>query len=385
VGFIGYDGDGLAGVEYSMDNRLKASNELLPIWEKENILGNDIILTINMPLQNALKEEIQTAFQDTKAKSISAVVMDPSNGDILAMGNYPDFDPNNFTQYNNYSLFKNNVLSYIDEPGSTFKPLIMAYLLDNQKISEKAKFQCDGKKNLYGFTIRDEKVHGWVDPRKIITYSCNVGMALASQELTRKELYGILKLYGLGKETGINLPGEEKGIIRTPNKMTLRSKISIPIGQEIGIPPMQLVKAYSAIANDGLLISPRIVKKIEYNGKTIEEFPPRTGIKILTQKTADKILSYMRDVVLKGTGREADIPGVWIGGKTGTAQIFDFETRTYSKVNTSFVSIVKDKKGRKYIIYVVIRNPEVEEASGGKLVAPLVKRIAQKLLDIYNK
>jgi cell division protein FtsI/penicillin-binding protein 2 len=93
----------------------------------------------------------------------------------------------------------------------------------------------------------------------------------------------------------------------------------------------------------------------------------------------------MRDVVLKGTGREADIPGVWIGGKTGTAQIFDFETRTYSKVNTSFVSIVKDKKGRKYIIYVVIRNPEVEEASGGKLVAPLVKRIAQKLLDIYNK
>jgi len=384
MGFVGYDGQGLAGVEYSMDSWLKASNELVPLWEKENILGNDVVLTLRMDLQQQVHEEIKAVQQETQAKNITALVMEAETGDLLAIENYPSFNPNFFTSYKDNEVFRNSALSYIDEPGSTFKPLVMAFLMQWGKIKEKDSFKCHGLENFGGFTIRDEGVHGEVNPRSIITRSCNIGMVHAGQTLLKKELYEILTLYGFGKPTGISLPGEEKGIIRLPEKMTARSKLSIPIGQEIGLTSLQLVTAYTAIANQGKIMHPRIVKHIEYNGKVVETLPIKEGEHLISPKTAQLILSYMEDVVLKGTGRVAQIPGVFLAGKTGTAQIFDFSQKKYAKLNTSFIGILKHPTTqKKYIIYVVIRNPQVKEASGGRLAAPVVKKIAQHILDLF--
>lgn len=384
LGFIGYDGDGLAGVEYTMNKTLKASNEFLPVWEKPNILGNDIILTINYPLQRAVEDEIKELYLEAKAKSVSAIVMEANTGNIVVMANYPSFNPNQFKDYHNYAIFKNNIVSHIDEPGSTFKPLILAYLLENDKVKEEDKFFCEKSVTLHGFSISDPIAYKWLTPRKIIQKSSNVGMALMAKDLSKKELYQILQSYFLTEKTGINLPGEEKGITRVPHKMTGRSRLSIPIGQEIGLTPLQLITAYTAIANHGKIMLPRIVDRIEYNGKLIKRFTPVVKRRVISEKTSDIVLSYMRDVVLKGTGRDANIPGVWLAGKTGTAQIFDFKSKTYSKVNTGFVGILKHQNGKNYIIYAVVRNPENKDASGGKMAAPLVKKITLKLLQLIN-
>ncbi|HCL56888.1 MAG TPA: hypothetical protein DHW82_07750 [Spirochaetia bacterium] len=384
IGFVSLDGEGLAGIEYSMNHLLKASNDFLPLWEKENILGNDIVLTLNIILQKAVETLIAEAYQNTKAKNITAVIMEASSGDILALVNTPTFDPNFFYNYSNTEIFKNNAVSYIDEPGSTFKPLVMSFLLQDHKITEDEKFNCKGQEMISGFLIRDERVHGMVNPRKIITYSCNIGMALASQTLKKQELYQILLNYGLGAKTGLPVAGEEKGIIRVPEKMTSRSKLSIPIGQEIGLTPIQLVTAYTAIGNHGILMKPRLIKSIEYNGKVIQDFPPEKVKQILRPEISETILSYMRDVVTSGTGRDANIPGVFVAGKTGTAQVFDNHLQVYSKVNTSFIALLKHPNGKTYILYAVIRNPSVKEASGGKLAAPLVKNMGLKLLEIIQ-
>ncbi len=382
IGYMGIDGDGLAGIEYSMNKWLKPSNELVPEWEKNSIIGKDIVLSINFKLQKAVESELKQAFNNKKSNNISALVLNPQNGDILAMANYPNFNPNE--KVRNAELFRNNLISYIDEPGSTFKPLVMAQLLETGIVNKKSQFKCKGKERINGFTISDEKVHDEVNPRKIITHSCNVGMALASTKLSKTKLYEILKKYTLGNKTGIDLPGEEKGIIRTPEKMTIRSKISIPIGQEIGITPIQLLTAFTSIVNKGYIIKPRIIKKILFQGETVKTFPIKRGAKVLNENTTNEILSYMRDVVTIGTGRNAHISGVWMAGKTGTAQIFDFNQNKYSKVNTSFIGILKNKKNRYFLIYAVIRNPQKENASGGKQVAPIVKNIALKILQIFK-
>lgn len=384
IGFLGHDGDGLSGIEYSMDKWLKIGKDLLPVWERENILGNDIVLTINISLQKFIEQELEDVKNQTGAKNVSALVMESDTGNILAMANSPSFDPNQFSKYTNYEIFKNNLIAYNDEPGSTLKPLVMAYFLEQKRIDPNASFHCNGHEKIADFTIRDEVPHGWVDLRKIITYSCNIGMSHIGQTLEKKEIYEMLKAYGFDRPTGIELPGEEKGIIRVPEKMTLRSKVSIPIGQEIGITPLQLLTAYSSLTNKGTIVKPRIVSAIEYNGKIIESFPIKKGPKVLSESTCKKMLSFMRDVVVKGTGHDANIPGEWIAGKTGTAQIFDVSAQTYSKVNTSFVGIVQNRGGKFYLIYVVIRHPKIKEASGGKLAAPIVGNIGTKILQIFK-
>lgn len=383
IGFVGDDGHGLSGIEYSMEKWLSTSKSLMPDWEKEDIIGNDVILTINLPLQKAIEEEVYKTYLKTSPKNITTLVMDASTGGILSMVNFPSFDINSFRN-TNPELFRNNAISYIDEPGSTFKPLVMASLMEQRQVHETDEFHCGGKENIYGFTISDERPHGTVNPRKIIAYSCNVGMALASRNLGKGALYEILKKYALGQETGLLLPGEEKGIIRIPSKMTMRSMISIPIGQEVGLTPIQLVSAFTALANDGELLAPRIIEKVEHRGQSVEVFPVIKKGKVLSKQVARTMLSYMEDVVNTGTGKDARIPGVKMAGKTGTAQIFDSQSRTYSKINTSFISILENKQGKRFIIYAVIRNPGVPEASGGKLAAPLVRNMALRILEILK-
>ena len=379
LGFVGNDGFGLNGIEYSLDKYLRVQN-----ITEDPLTGKDVALTINMSLQKRVFDIIKEYYNTYRPESISVIVMEAEKGNIVTMENFPSFDPNNFKRFS-VEDFKNNSISVIDEPGSTFKPLIMAYLIENNLVNERETFNCNGREDINGVIIRDMESHGIVTIRDIIVKSCNIGMALASQRITKTEIFNILKNYGFGEKTGINLPGEENGIIRLPQKMTYASKISIPIGQEIGVTPIQMVKAYTAIVNNGIIVKPRIVDKIIYNLETLESFPVEKEKKILNSTTTNKILSFMREVVTKGTGKSANIEGVWIGGKTGTAQIFDIKENKYKYINTSFIGILKNPNNQKfYIIYAVLRKPNTLDATGGKIAAPLVRDISIVLLQILK-
>ncbi|HOJ49336.1 MAG TPA: penicillin-binding protein 2 [Spirochaetota bacterium] len=379
VGFVGIDGFGLNGIEYSADKYLRNSN----ITIDEPLTGKDIVLTINMNLQKRVFEIMKDYYNKYRPESISTIVLESDTGNIIAMENFPNFDPNNFKRYN-IEIFKNLAISHIDEPGSTFKPLIMAYLIEKNLVNETERLNCKGTEDINGVIIRDMENHGIVNIKDIIVKSCNIGMALFSQRLTKTEIYTILKDYGFGEKTGILLPGEENGILRIPQKMTYASKIAISIGQEIGVTPIQLVKAYTAITNSGIIVKPRIIDRTIYNMDTIEIFPIEKEKKILKTSTTNKILSFMREVVTRGTGKNANIEGVWLAGKTGTAQIFDPKENKYKYTNTSFIGIIKNPKNNKYyIIYSVLRKP-VGDYTGGMIAAPLVRDVGIVLLQILK-
>jgi cell division protein FtsI (penicillin-binding protein 3) len=383
LGFTNIDGKGLAGLEYSLDSFLLPS-------KNNNNISYDIILTLNTRLQKRIEKIMQKTAQQLEPKSISSIIMEADTGKILTMASYPSFNINYFNQYRDPSLFINTNVSNIDEPGSTFKPLVITYLFDHNIITENQRFYADGKTTINGSSIRDvnNKVLGLLTPKEILMKSSNIGMAKASALLRKESLYLFLRNMGFGSKTAITLPAEENGIIRTPENMSGRSKLVIPIGQEIGVTPIQLVRAFSAIANHGVMVTPRIVDYLEHEGKifwpeNFSSFFSFPSIRVYTSQNADLVLSYMRSVVTDGTASRINIPGEWIAGKTGTAQVFNLKKRQYDKVNASILAIYKPRhSNKKYIIYGVIRDPNtsLDHSWGGTLGATMVKQFIQAFI-----
>lgn len=387
IGFTNIDGKGLAGIEYSLEKFLK------PSFKNHNI-GYDVVLTLNTKLQKEIENILTNTAKELKPQSISALIMEADTGKILTMASYPTFNINTFNQYEDPRVFMNTNISSIDEPGSTFKPLIMTYLFDKNVINESQRFYANGKAVINGLTIKDASNHllGLLTPREILVKSSNIGMAKASAPLKIENLYLFLKNIGAGEKTGIPLPAEEKGIVRTPENMSKRSKLVIPIGQEIGLTPLQLVKAFSAIANGGVMVSPQIIDHFEYQGKIIHLEEEKQdflhpAVRIFTTFNSQRILSYMRDTVTQGTARLVSIPNEWIAAKTGTAQVFSINKGIYDKVNTSVLAIYRPHHSlKKYIIYGVIRDPNtsLQTSWGGTLGARMVKQCIEVFRMNYS-
>ncbi len=383
IGYVGIDNIGLAGIEYSFNRVLSPQ----PIGDNsKKIYGDQVFLTIDINVQYIIEKAALKAYKKNKAKDVMILVMDAKTGELLGYASIPNFNPNDYTRAPKDALI-NRPISFAYEPGSVFKVFSLSSMLQVGAIHSNDHFYCNGfyeKKLKNGKIIKIKclGVHGDVTPQRIIQYSCNAGAAYASDRINKDTFYQMLLKYGFGRPTGIPLPGETAGILRKPRQWSARSKPTIAIGQEIGVSAIQIVTAATAIANGGVLLKPRIVKKIvSPTGRLIKEYNREPVREVLSPEIATKTLKMMLTATEDmGTARRARIRGIDISAKTGTAQVLDRKTGKYSKNHfiSSFLGIFPTEDPR-LIVYVVIDYPKFEKY-GGRIAAPIFKEIAERLI-----
>lgn len=377
LGIVGIDNIGLEGVELYYDKYLNSGYTFSGSDKNFNI-----VLSIDKNIQYIVESELRKACRETKAKSGTAIVMEPSTGYILALANIPDFDPNNFEIFK-ISDRKNRAINEAFEPGSIFKIFTTAAIISENIIKEDEHFYCDGY-----IKIGDEKISCWKKHKtlsfeEVIRQSCNVGIIKSIFRISRYKFYDYLRDFGIGNYTGIDLPGESKGILRPPKRWALFSKAAISIGQEVATTSIQLITAACAIFNGGKFMEPHVVKAIIYPDGTIyKRNKPVILRQVITSSVAEKVAKLLKGVVQEGgTGEMAYIKGYSIAGKTGTGEVFDIKLKKYikDKVNASFIGFIPSENAR-YAILVTIHEPKTRKNTGGRVAAPVFKRIVEKLI-----
>ena len=383
VGYVGTDNIGLDGLEYTFNQ------ELSPPVVGENlemVLGNQIFLTIDLSIQHTIETIAEETLAANKASSIMILVMEAKTGEMLGYASLPNYDPNSFATLSPETM-KNKPISLLYEPGSVFKVFSVASFMELAGIGPEDTFYCNGAyETAYGdgksIRIGCLGRHGYVDAEKILSLSCNAGAAYASERVSAVGFHHMLRQFGFGEVTGVPLNGEEKGSLRPPESWSVRSKPTIAIGQEISVTAMQIMKAATALANDGVLLEPLVVKKIvSPSGRTIKEYSRRPVKQLLSPETAGSILRYMERVTQPGgTALRAAIRGLRVSAKTGTAQMIDPRTGTYS--DTAFVAsclALFPTQDPQVIVYVVIESPQGDSYYGGRVAAPVVARVGDFL------
>jgi cell division protein FtsI (penicillin-binding protein 3) len=387
IGFTGDENIGLAGIEYAFDAELKAKAANL-MESTGGIAGNQVVLTIDATIQYLLEEIAEKTLTENQAEAVMLLAMEPRSGEILGAATMPGFNPNQFKESSEQSrMIRPAVWAY--EPGSVFKVFSLAAILDSAAITPQTTFYCDGA---YTHTTNlGERIvinclgaHGLVDARKIIIYSCNAGAAYASDKMSRTLFYdGILKL-GFGKRTGSGMPGETAGFLRQPDRWSERSKPTIAMGQEIAVSALQMLQAATAIANDGVMVTPHVVLQIEdAGGKNPRKPNLPVPARVLNAQTAREMRSYMTEVTSSaGTGYRAKIGDIPLAVKTGTAQLIDSKTGKYS--DTDFIAscialLPADEPS--LVLYIVIIKPRGSSYLGGRIAAPPIRESAEALIN----
>ena len=336
IGFAGLDNVGLEGVEAICDSYLKgkpgwhftkqdAKQRELPSYKNKLILpvdGFNVVLTIDMVLQNIAEMQLDVIMQKHHPKAATIIVLEPSTGKILALANRPNFLPNRFQDFGPLAR-KNRAVTDIFEPGSVFKMVTASAALDEGKARISDKFFCEnGKyKPIPSYTLHDFHPYGWLTFRQVIEKSSNIGVGKIARIIGPDVLHKYIKAYGFGQKTGIDLAGEVSGIVRPPSKWSKTSPWNIPIGQEVAVTSIQAVSAISAIANNGVLMRPYVIYRIQDSkGQVIASSLPKTVRRVLAEKTARQMQDILSGVVENGTGTQAKIKGYRVTGKTGTAQ-----------------------------------------------------------------
>jgi cell division protein FtsI (penicillin-binding protein 3) len=343
-------------------------------------------LTIDANIQYRLEQIAGRVLTENKAEAVMLIAMENATGNILGSASLPGFDPNNFAASPEiYRQDRTAVWAY--EPGSVFKVFSMAAMLDSGSIANNSVFYCDGHyeqttKSGERIAINCLEAHGRVSPREIIIYSCNAGAAYASDRMGAGTLNDRLSQFGFGKRTGIGHAGETAGFLRPADRWSARSKPTIAMGQEIAVSALQMLQAASAVANDGVLVPPRIIAgRTGPGGKNIPIDIPAPR-RILSAETARALRSYMVDVGSFGTGRRANVADFPIAVKTGTAQITDPLTGAYSK--TDFIAsciALFPADSPSIILYIVIVRPKGETYLGGRIAAPPIREAAEALVN----
>jgi cell division protein FtsI (penicillin-binding protein 3) len=382
IGYVGIDNIGLDGLEYTFNQELSP-----PVvgGNLDMVLGNQVFLTIDMQVQYALENIAAQNMKKLNAASIMILVMEAKSGEMLGYAALPNYDPNVISGLTP-EMTKNKPISLLYEPGSVFKVFSLAAALELGGIHPQSTFTCNGYYETTGGDGRKIRInclgsHGIVDIEKILNVSCNAGAAYASDTVDAEAFHYMLRHFGFGEATGIPLNGEEAGMLREPRLWSPRSKPTIAIGQEISVTAMQIMKAATALANDGAILEPHIVKKIvSPDGKLVKEYAREPLKQLLSPATARTIVNYMASATETGTGRNAALPGIRISTKTGTAQTIDPETGKYSP--TVFVAsclALFPTEDPHVIAYVVIESPRGEYL-GGRIAAPVIGEVADFLV-----
>jgi cell division protein FtsI (penicillin-binding protein 3) len=382
IGFVGDDNTGLAGIEYAFES------ELNPGENGGGRNGNQLVLTIDANVQHILEDIAEETLVLNEAEAVMFLAMDPRTGDILGSASLPDFDPNDIRSSDSQSRMDRPAI-WAYEPGSVFKVFSLSALMDAGAIAGDTVFICNGYyervTNLgERVVINCLGVHGPVSAREIIIYSCNAGAAYASDRLGNNAFYGLLRNFGFGSRTGSGNPGETAGFLRQAEQWSERSKPTIAMGQEIAVSAVQMIQAASAVANDGVLVPPRIVSRIVGpDGATIRTYESGAPRRILKAETAQAMRSYMVDVTSGiGTGWRANVEDLSLAVKTGTAQIIDPATGTYSSDEfiASCIALLP-AESPSLVLYLVIVKPQGASYLGGRIAAPPIREAAEALVN----
>jgi cell division protein FtsI (penicillin-binding protein 3) len=397
VGFVGIDNQPLGGIELRYDENLRGRAERVAYSRDaagRELSGgldlkrrvNSVVLTIDEGLQYILEKELDSAMEEWRPVSVSAIMMNPFTGEILAMANRPTFDPNSPSAYVP-SVRRNRAITDTYEPGSTFKLVAASAALEEKAVDNSMEFDCSngyirvGKKAIW-----DTHRNGVLKFKEVIQTSSNVGTIMIAQLLGEEKLYKYIKRFGFGERTGIDLPGESGGLVRPFVKWSNYSLASMSIGYGVGVTPLQVLRAYSAVANGGLLVKPHVVREIiSPEGDTVYRFNSGYLERAISKNTADTLKDILVSVTNEGgTAFGASVDGNLVAGKTGTVRLIDPETGKYSteRYASSFVGFVPADRPKMAII-VVVHEPQ-GEIYGGRVAAPVFKRVADKTLTYLN-
>ena len=400
IGFVGTDDKGLDGVEQALDpllkgevraERITVDGQQRPIFDSiffsRRIYRGDycksVQLTIDSTIQFMIEQELDRAMAENAPVSITAIVMDPTTGEILAMASRPSYNPNRFWDYPR-DTWKNRAVSFIYEPGSTFKSIVAGAALQEGIVTPNQVFIDPGYVMVSGRRIQNwnNESHGAVSFTDIVKNSLNTGFAQVGLSLGAERLMHYTRLFGFGERTGIDLPGEEQGILFAPDAMRDSDIATTAIGQSIAVTPLQLVTAMSAIANGGTLMRPHIVRAI-YNpdGSLYEDRQPQEVHKTLQPPVNRTLTGLLEQVVAEGGGAKAAVKGYRIAGKTGTAQKIRLESSGYLEGHyiASFCGFAPVENPA-FTVLVMIDDPRGGNFYGGQIAAPVAGRIFAQLL-----
>ena len=400
IGFVGTDDKGLDGVEQALDKMLKGEVKetylttdrqdrpiLDSIFSSRRRYAGDacktIELTIDSSIQFIVEQELDRAIAENNPKAVTCVVMDPKTGEVLAMASRPSYNPNRFWDYNP-EIWKNRAVSFIYEPGSTFKSVVAGAALQEKVVTPNQVFVDPGYVMVSGRRIQNwnGESFGTVTFTDVVKQSLNTGFAQVGLRLGADRLMSYAKKFGFGEPTGIDLPGEESGILFNPEDMRESDMATSAIGQSIAVTPLQLVTAMSAIANDGVLLKPHIVKSIRNaDGSMYEERGKKEVRRVIDSATDKTLMGLLEQVVASGGGSKAAVRGYRIAGKTGTAQKIREDGSGYmdGRYIASFCGFapVEDPK---LTVLVMIDDPGTGNFYGGQIAAPVAGRIFAQLM-----
>ena len=394
LGFVGLDEIGQSGVEQYYNEKIRGESGKL-FWERDRKgrafesyeiqphPGQTVVLTIDQTIQYRTEQALGAAVERTHAKSATAIVMDPQTGEILALANAPSFDPNKPPKSSEERV--NGALQTTYEPGSTFKVVAYSAAIEKGLVKPEDKIDCQmGQITVAGRLIHDHHPFGILTIAEALAQSSNVGAIKLGLLVGNESMYDYITRLGFGARTGIDLKGESPGILHPLKHWQASSIGSIAIGQEIGVTPLQMATAYCAIANDGMLVKPHLVREIRGpDGSVVFQAKPETR-RVLKPETSAALRKMFEGVTLHGTARKAQLDGYTAAGKTGTAQKIDPRTRTYSttKYIGSFVGFAPVKNPA-VVIIVVIDEPQ-GAYHGGDVAAPVFQEIAEQILPDLN-
>ena len=383
IGFVGIDNTGLDGLEYHYDKKLRGQAIVIKYLKDargklitykgigKGSASEDIHLSIDKEIQSVAEKELKKAIVKNKAVKGGIGVMDAISGEILAIANYPTFDPNKV----HLSRPEDRKLSFVTdpiEPGSTFKAVTIASALEHKMATPKTRYYCEKGRfrvdNHYISEAGGNKKLEWLSLNEIMKYSSNIGTTKIAFDLTFSRLRKTMESFGIGKKTGIELPGESRGIIPQRKTISPLNLSNISFGQGVATTGIQMLSIFATIANDGLWMKPTLIRGQNKNKK---------GIRIISKTTARNLTRMLIDTVKEGTGTNAQIPYFSIAGKTGTAQ--RLKNGVYDGYIPGFIGYPVNVKNP-FVVYIYIEDPQGEEYYGNSIAAPVFKKVAQYIL-----
>jgi cell division protein FtsI (penicillin-binding protein 3) len=396
VGFVG-DGRGLEGIELMYDGQLRGSTVLAQglrdvhgnmlfadgVASHEPVRGSKLVLTIDLTIQEIVERELERSMQESKAKAITAIVMEPVSGQILAIAGRPTYNPNTFWKYTP-DHWRNRAVTDCYEPGSTMKVFTLAAAMQTGLAKPDETIDCEnGNLQIGPYVIHDSHhKYGLLSLTQVLALSSNIGTAKVGMRLGRQGLWQALDRFGFGRLTGVNMPGESRCRLHKPQTWSEVGLANISFGQGLSVTPLQIVTALCSIANGGVWMRPAVIKEIrDHRDQVVQEFYPDPAGRVLEKKWADAITRMMVNVTQPGgTGARAAIDGYQVAGKTGTAQKADPIAGGYSKDKrvASFMGFVPAEQPRLAILVVV--DEPTSSPYGGVVAAPVFARIAKAAL-----
>lgn len=396
IGFAGIDNNGLEGMELYLDKYLKGKEGMSQILRdakqrelliERNYLapqnGYNVILTIDETIQYIAERALENGYKKFNAKGASIVVLNPKTGEILALANQPTYNLEQFSSVNPENK-TNRAVAYTYEPGSVFKIVAAAAALEENAFKETDMIFCEnGSYKVGNHYLKDHDPLGLLSFQQVIEQSSNIGTTKIAQRLGADVFYNYAHKFRFGFKTGVDMIGEVGGWLKPPSQWSKTSIGAIPIGQEVTVTALQLAGAIAAIANDGVYMKPFIVKEIkDDHDQTIESFEPQILDRVMTPQTAKRVKAILQGVVENGTGKKALIPGVTVGGKTGTAQKVEGGVYSHSKFYASFIGFAPVEDAQ--LAAVVVYDEPRPAYYGGTVAAPVFQEVVDNSLKYLS-